>query len=110
MQMTEDRQAGLILYSVLIGIVLTFVSLVVHYEEPWYLPRLVANPIYVGSASAYGFPFSWIIFGAPGALYGPFDLIGFLFDIVFWSVITYAILRYIAPSLIKLAKKPKRLS
>ena len=105
--MTEDRQAGLILYSVLIGIVLTFVSLVVHYEEPYYFPDW-GRPQYLGSASAYGFPFSWIIFGAPGALYGPFDLIGFLFDIVFWSTITYVILRYITPNLIKLAKKRKR--
>ena len=104
--MTEEKEAGLVLYSILIGLTLTFVSLVVHYEELYYFPTY-GVPHYLEGASAYGFPFSWIVFGAPSVWFGPFDLIGFLFDIVFWAAITYAILRYITPNLIKLTQKRK---
>lgn len=102
-EIAEEKEAGLILHSILIGLTLTFVSLIHHSVEVYYL--LDGGAQYVGSASAYGFPFGWIVFGAPSVLMGPFDFAGFIFDIAFWTVITYVILRYIAPNVRRLMPK-----
>jgi len=102
----EEKEAGFILYSVVIGLILTFVSLIHHSREVYYwLDYSGGLPNYLGGASAYGFPFGWIVFGAPSIFLYPFDLAGFLFDIAFWTVVTYVILRYVAPNLRKLKSK-----
>ena len=73
-----------------IGLILTFVSLVWTYEEPYYYWGYM--PYYIGNASAYGFPFGWIAFGGPSVFFSPFDVVAFLFDITFWAIISYLIL------------------
>ena len=98
--MNEEKEEGLILYSILIGVILTFVSLIYYQYESLVLWDSLSGE----SFAAYGFPFGWITSRSLGFL-GPLDLAGFLFDVAFWAAITYAILRYIAPGLIKFTQK-----
>jgi len=102
--MTVEEEAHVIRYSMLIGLVLTFVSLIYISEEPYiWVDWCSAYPI--GCALTYGFPFGWIAFGGPSVFFSPFDLVAFLFDIAFWAIVTYFTLRYIAPKFIKIMFK-----
>ena len=98
------EEARLIPYSMLIGLTLTFVSLIYVSEEPYFWVDWVsAYPI--GRAITYGFPFGWIAFSGPSVFFSPFDIVAFLFDISFWAIVTYFTLRYIAPKFMKLIFK-----
>jgi len=98
------EEGRLISYSILIGLILTFVSLIYISEEPYcWVDWGSTYPI--GHALTYGFPFGWRAFGGPSAFFSPFDIVAFLFDIIFWAIIAYFTLRYIAPNFIKFMSK-----
>ena len=84
----------------LIGLVLTFVSLIYVSEEPYFWVDW-GSVYLIGNAVTYGFPFGWIALGGPSVFFSPFDIVAFLFDISLWAIATYFTLRYIAPKFIK---------
>jgi hypothetical protein len=100
----EEKESGLILDSILIGLILTFVSLV-YYHREYYFWIDWGSVSSIGGAPAYGFPIGWIVIGGPSFFISPFDPVGFLFDIVFWTVVAYVILRFVVPNLKKLRQK-----
>jgi len=62
--MAAEEEARSISYSILIGLILTLVSLIYVSEEPYYWVDW-GSTYPIGHASAYGFPLGWIAFGGP---------------------------------------------
>lgn len=64
--MTAEEKKRLISYSILIGLILTFVSLIYISEEPYYWVDW-GSTYPIGCALTYGFPLGWIAFGGPSS-------------------------------------------